>query len=263
MLRYPGGKSRAVKKLAPLIPSTTQHVIAPFLGGGSFELYLTGQGITVEASDLFPQLVTFWQVMQSTPDALADRLDALLGTVDKTMFATMQHALRTKSVSESAEDALDVATWFYAVNRCSFSGATLSGGFSRSASVDRFTQSSVDRVRNFHNHLLTVDHRPYQEALQHDADLYFLDPPYLLGGSRDSLYGDRGSMHDSFDHVAFRDLVKDLRQPALITYNNDPTIRELWEDAQWTVHETSWSYGMNASKQSSEVIILNYPIPTV
>lgn len=54
MLRYPGGKTRAIKVLAPLVPKNTNKVVSPFLGGGSFELYLTGLGIEVTASDLFP-----------------------------------------------------------------------------------------------------------------------------------------------------------------------------------------------------------------
>lgn len=178
MLRYPGGKSRAIKVLSPLVPEGTSTVTSPFLGGGSFELHLTGRGITVDASDLFSQLVDFWTVMDKGPSLLADRLGGLLGEIDKETFVSLQKKLRTPE---------DIAIWFYAVNRCSFSG-----GHSKAAASGRFTPSSVT-------------HRDY-----HDADLFFLDPPYLLGGSRESLYGDRGDMHESFDHVEFRDLVKVL-----------------------------------------------------
>ena len=253
MLRYPGGKSRAVKVLSPLVPEDTSTVISPFMGGGSFELYLTGRGITVDASDLFSQLVDFWTVMDKSPSLLADRLDGLLGKVDKEAFLSLQKKLRTNEGTPE-----DIATWFYAVNRCSFSGATLSGGYSKAAASGRFTPSLVKRVRDYRNDLLTVTHRDYRDAMTGDADLFFLDPPYLLGGSRESLYGDRGDMHESFDHVGFRDLVKDTGGRALITYNNVEAVHDLWADDQWTVSEVSWSYGMNASKKSSEVVITNY-----
>lgn len=90
--------------------------------------------------------------------------------------------------------------------------------------------------------------------------MLFLDPPYLLGGSRDSLYGNKGDLHDSFNHVEFRDIIKDRNVPSLITYNNTPEIHELWNDDQWNLREVSWSYGMNATKKSSEVVITNYPL---
>lgn len=255
MLRYPGGKTRAIKVLAPLVPKSTNKVVSPFLGGGSFELYLTSLGIEVTASDLFPQLVDFWTVMDENPHTLADSLDLLIGTVDKEMFHDFQKHLRHEERTPK-----DIATWFYAVNRCSFSGATLSGGYSKAAAEGRFTPSSVDRVRNYHNDLLTVSCKEYKDAVEQDTDMLFLDPPYLLGGSRDSLYGNKGDLHDSFNHVEFRDIIKDRNVPSLITYNNTPEIHELWNDDQWNLREVSWSYGMNATKKSSEVVITNYPL---
>lgn len=146
MLRYPGGRSRAVKVFSTLVPEDTSTVISPFMGGGSFELYLTGRGISVEASDLFSQLVDFWTVMDKNPSLLADRLEGLLGEIDKETFLSLQERLRTNEGTPE-----DIATWFYAVNRCSFSGAILSGGYSKAAASGRFTPSSVERVRGYHN----------------------------------------------------------------------------------------------------------------
>lgn len=36
---------------------------------------------------------------------------------------------------------------YFIINRCSFNGATLSGEFSLNASKKRFTQSSIDRIK--------------------------------------------------------------------------------------------------------------------
>ena len=42
-LRYPGGKSRATKKIGPYIPDLREYdeFREPFLGGGSVSLYVT------------------------------------------------------------------------------------------------------------------------------------------------------------------------------------------------------------------------------
>lgn len=249
VLRYPGGKTRAVKILQEYIPSTIQSVQAPFLGGGSFELYLTSQGIRVQSYDNFSQLTTFWNELLTRPETLADVLQKCLNTIDKETFTATQQRLIQQSGS-----SMEIARDFYIVNRCSFSGATLSGGYSSSAATQRFTQSSIDRIRNFHNDLLQVQHGDALEVIP-DAqeDMLFLDPPYLLEES--SLYGVRGDKHKDFDHETFFQAVQESGKPFLLTYNNHPDIRELWKEYQQV--ETSWSYGMNASKKSSELIIHN------
>ena len=55
-LRYPGGKSRAVKTLMEFIPDDCGELCSPFLGGGSFELALAEKGITVHAYDGFKRI---------------------------------------------------------------------------------------------------------------------------------------------------------------------------------------------------------------
>lgn len=48
-LRYPGGRSRAVKHIIPLIPKRTKRIASPFLGGGSVELACADLGMKVWA----------------------------------------------------------------------------------------------------------------------------------------------------------------------------------------------------------------------
>ena len=44
------------------------------------------------------------------------------------------------------EDNMNQSVHYFILNRCSFSGATLSGGFSKESSVKRFTKSSIARI---------------------------------------------------------------------------------------------------------------------
>ena len=46
------------------------------------------------------------------------------------------------------EDPLEQATFFFILNRTSFSGSTLSGGFSQESAIKRFTQSSIQRIED-------------------------------------------------------------------------------------------------------------------
>ena len=63
-LRYPGGKSRAVKQVLALLPRGLDLLCSPFLGGASIELACAGRGIAVRGYDSFQPLVAFWQCLQ-------------------------------------------------------------------------------------------------------------------------------------------------------------------------------------------------------
>ena len=46
-LRYPGGKSRAVKIISEHIRKDTTQICSPFFGGGSLEIHWAQNGIRV------------------------------------------------------------------------------------------------------------------------------------------------------------------------------------------------------------------------
>ena len=83
--------------------------------------------------------------------------------------------------------------------------------------------------------------------------LLFTDPPYYLE-NKAKLYGIKGDIHENFNHQHLFDLLKD-RKNWILTYNDCEYIRKLYRD--YTIIDTAWSYGMNKTKKSSEIIILS------
>lgn len=259
VLRYPGGKSRACKILETMLPPNVHNVCSPFIGGGSFELFLTKNNIQVEGFDKFRTLTIFWQELLSQPEELAEEIAKYSHKVDKTLFKELQNELKETEKNQHVLNPLDTAVKFFVLNRCSFSGATLSGGYSKESSEKRFTASIIDKVRNFNNPFLTVKHADCYETLDdldEKIDLLFLDPPYFLETDKNVLYGVNGDLHKNFNHYLFKEKIEKLQKPFLLTYNNSSEIRELWSD--YHLVETNWSYGMNKSKKSSELIVRNY-----
>lgn len=255
LLRYPGGKTRARTTLSNYLDDSDTRILSPFFGGGSFELYATGLGCHVDGYDAFYPVACFWQEVLSDPHGLADSIEKYLGKVDKRKFLSLQHKIKNKDHSSNSE----LACWFFIVNRCSFSGATLSGGFSSSAAKDRFTLSSINRVRNFFNPQVTVSFGNAFDILATDLssyDLVFLDPPYKLDDS--FLYGVSGSAHKGFDHDKLAVMVKEVAKETkvILTYNDSQEVRDLYQG--FRIDSAQWSYGMNASKKSSEIIICNF-----
>jgi len=254
-LRYPGGKTRACKTLDTILNthiniSSFDNLVSPFFGGGSFEFHIQNNyNLQIIANDKFTPLYNFWSMCKSSKDNLCNELNKELNRVDKVKF----NELRRKIMNE--KDNLTQSVMYFIINRCSFSGATLSGGFSLEASQKRFTKSSIDRVKKLDLKQFDIYNFDFEDFINqnnNDKNLMFLDPPYYLK-SKSHLYGKNGDMHEGFDH---KKLYKCLstKKNWFMTYNNCDYIKNLYKD--FTIIETSWSYGMNKSKESSEIVII-------
>ncbi|MEG0037438.1 MAG: DNA adenine methylase [Victivallaceae bacterium] len=246
-LRYPGGKSKAIKQILELVPEGIDTLCSPFLGGGSIELACAStRDIKVFGYDAFEPLVVFWQELLSNRDDLVKIITEHYYPLTRTKFYDLQKKFL------SIEDRKERASAFFALNRASFSGTTLSGGMS--PEHKRFTESSIDRIRNFtiDKNKFTVKHADFRDSIvQHKDDFMYLDPPYLID---QKLYGKNGDMHSSFDHKALADLLT-KREGWILSYNDCTEIRELYKGHEFL--EPKWTYGMNNSKKSNEVLILS------
>ena len=242
-LRYPGGKSRAVGVLKNYIPPNTKTLVSPFLGGGSFELSCAADGLKVYGADAFMPLINFWQHAKDTPDSLAEKVKSYY-PIEKEQFYVLQ-----KKIMGMPND-LGQAAIFFVLNRCSFSGTTLSGGMS--PGHPRFTESAIDRLRNFTAPNLYVEYADFQNTInKYPEDLLYLDPPYLVSSN---LYGKKGNMHNQFDHAGLADLLRN-RSGWILSYNDHPDIRKMYEGFDICIPE--WVYGMSKNKNSNELLILN------
>ena len=140
---------------------------------------------------------------------------------------------------------------FFVLNRITFSGVVDSGGYSQSAYEKRFTLSSIERVKLISLALTDVEitNEDYTRNLfdENNNVFIFLDPPYWKT-TESKLYGTRGTLHThSFDHKLFAENMKKCHHKWLITYDDSPMIRKLFDFAD--IHEWSLQYGMNNYKK--------------
>ncbi len=263
-LRYPGGKSRAVKILNNIFiayfkPETFTTVFSPFVGGSSFEFFLQNNyGFNLILNDKFKPLANFWLQVKHDCDSLCNNIEKY-PIITKEMFKK----LRSEILFES--DPIKQATSYFIINRCSFSGATLSGGFSEESSKLRYTKSSINRIRKLNFDRINIFNEDFSNFLidniiktPDDIQNYFifLDPPYYLE-KKSKLYGANGDLHVDFEHNKLKDILTDIdnRCSWLLTYNNCDFIRELYKD--YIILDVDWKYGMNTTKKSSEIVILS------
>ena len=258
-LRYPGGKTRACAILNNVFQeqfdaSLFDTVVSPFFGGGSFEFFLQHKyGYNILANDKFTPLYSFWQNCKENKEELSTRLEKTVTSINMTKgdFCSYRNGIMQLT------DPLEQAISYFIINRCSFSGSTLSGGFSEDASKKRFTPSSIQKIKNLDLtgvDFLNIDATDMiQQHRTSDKQFLFLDPPYQLE-KKSTLYGLRGDLHVRFDHLKLYETVRH-QQNWILTYNNSDWIKELYKE--FHIHEVDWKYGMNKSKQSSEIVIIS------
>jgi DNA adenine methylase len=200
--------------------------------------------MTVYGNDLFRPLYTFWTTAQEDAELLAERVKDQM-PVSKERFLDLRSGIMTSS--EMARD-------YYIINRCSFSGATFCGGYSKQAAEGRLTASSLLTLRSVDLSSVRFSNMDCNTFLgEHppsDDTLVYADPPYVIASY---IYGRDGDMHEGFNHAAFAETLRG-RNDWILSYNNCELVRTLYAGCRF--FEESWSYGMNKSKKSSELIIL-------
>jgi DNA adenine methylase len=257
-LRYPGGKTRACKILNDIMIKHFEiekfdNIISPFFGGGSFEFYIQNTyNLNIIANDKFKPLYNFWHICINENNKLCEKLNGNINNVTKEKFILFRKQIMNE------ENNLIQAYLYFIINRCSFSGSTLSGGFSLESSEKRFTESSILKIKQLNLTNFTIFNNDYKDFLiqnknnKNNKNLIFLDPPYYLE-KKSKLYGNNGDMHENFDHdELFKFISKENNW--IITYNNCDYIKTLYKN--FKIIETNWSYGMNKSKKSSEIVII-------
>lgn len=259
-LRYPGGKSRAIKIIAPLMPAFKEFR-EPFVGGGSVFFYAKQKYPEKKfwINDLYYKLYEFWNQSQSKLDQVVDQV---MLWKDEFEEGKKLHRFLIDNLSEFNE--VEIASAFFVLNRITFSGTSESGGYSNQAFLKRFTPSSIERLKLIDQvledtEITNVDFQKVIEAEGEDVFL-FLDPPYY-SATKSALYGKNGNMHKGFDHERFADVMKNTNHQWLITYDNCEYIRELFSFANIFTWELT--YGMrNVTKDSAqkekEIFISNY-----
>lgn len=257
VLRYPGGKTRAVKHILPFIPDDCTVLYSPFFGGGSIELTCAKRESiqTIVANDKFELLINFWRCVQTNSDELITSLENTRTSMTKETFT------QYRNIIESTSDNIEKAKMYFAINRCSFSGSTFSGGFSNEASKKRFTKSSIQKINTLKQSIAKCDFSSLdvstfldEKVVNLPGHYIYADPPYLLSAGSNKLYGNNGNLHDNFDHVALQRKLDRLDR-WILSYNDIPIIREMYKN--YKIIPLTWKYGMNHSKLSSEILILS------
>jgi DNA adenine methylase len=261
-LRYPGGKSKAIKFIAPLIPNF-QEYREPFVGGGSVFIHLKQLYPKCHfwINDIYENLFYFWLYCQQDLQGLINKVKEW-----KLEFKEGKELYKFLNENLNSFSELEKASAFFIFNRITFSGTTESGGYSQKAFEKRFTESSILRVEMLAEILpdITITNYDYEQVINAKGNdvFLFLDPPYYKA-EKSSLYGKRGNLHKGFDHERLANILKKTQNQWLMTYDDSIYIQELYSFAN--ISTWNLTYGMrnikgNINQKEIELFISNYDL---
>lgn len=240
-LRYPGGKARFAPFIADLMRTNNLdggHYLEPYAGGAGVALDLLFDDVAshIHINDVDPAIAAFWVAATEHADELLELLDATPVTIDQ--WHRWRAVLHEPETATPAEQGF--ATLF--LNRTNRSGILkggVIGGHAQSGSYKldaRFNKQAL-RVRLERIHAnssrISVYGLDARQLLNNVPQilpkraLVYLDPPYFVKGQ--GLYR---NFYSTKDHEGLaRFLQSDrFRRPWLVSYDDAPEIRAMYED---------------------------------
>lgn len=278
-LRYPGGKQKDIPFLSEVIDRVNKtfsikEFREPFLGGGSVLLYAIAN-LSAElywGNDAHSLLMDFWCQTQEDVESLCKLVTELRiaysGPKHKSSEWTQFRSDYLKMLETLPNNRLHRAAKFFILNRSTSSGTTESGGLTPLAYCDRFTASSIERLRALNGRLKKVifTSQDYQELIRKPGKnvFIFLDPPYL-SAEASKLYGKSGNLHTGFNHGLLAAELRNCPHDWLMTIDNSPGILNLYSWANiypWEKLYSMTNADGRKSKGGKELLVASFKIAT-
>jgi DNA adenine methylase len=216
-LRWPGGKSRLLPYLLPLIRPHTIFVEA-FAGGAALTLAKEPSKVEV-INDINGELVNLYRHAQF-------HIDALVAEVEFTLNSRLDlEAL----IEQPGFTGLQQAARYLLRNRLSFGGGGSSFAVSKQAQPSRSAVLEKLRALNARLDKVAVENLPYERLFKNydsQGTLWFCDPPYTVGEVDTYAAWDQDRM------AGFAAAVAGLQGDWIVTVNDTPENRALFKGHQ-------------------------------
>ncbi len=244
---WPGGKRRLAPEIIARLP---EHICYAEVFGGGLAVLLAKEHSKIEAvNDASSDLVRFFRVVRFHHEEFIREVTLVLNSREEFKDFREQPGLT---------DVQRAARW-YTVQRLSFGGrgkhygkSKKAGGSayasreSRLASIEMLS-ARLDRVNVEH-----LDWRAFLDQYDCDTTAFFLDPPYVEG-----MQYDVGAWTET-DHIDLAERVLALEGGWVLTYDDTPLVRRLYEGCMIERFERKKGIGNNHGKSTgtlAEVII--------
>lgn len=262
-LRYPGGKSQLTPFVVELLRTNNLFdctYVEPFAGGAgiAWTLLLSGYVSEVWINDFDPAIHAFWHAVLNNTDALCDRIEKIPVSIEEWH---RQRAVQT----ETAPSLLDLGYSTFFLNRTNRSGILKGGVIGGKQQTGDYLIDCRFNKRDLIAKIRRIAiYRDQIKLTRMDAEQFIrsefkklsphalanIDPPYYCRGPE--LYC---SFYEHQDHVMLANAVRRIKQPWMLTYDDTPEIRLMYEGLP--THSKELLYSAQVKRSAVELMVLS------
>ena len=246
-----GGKKALRDEIISRFPTDYKRYIEVF-GGGGWVLFHKNPGNDFEVyNDRNPNLANLYRCVRDHPDELIAELTYALNS--RTDFDYIRKVMKTPTEIPDVKRA----AYFYQLIRYSYAS-----GLDSYASQPHSMWNNFPLITNACARLqkVVIENKDFGKLIdQYDRpeSFFYCDPPYF---ETEDYYEDVGFTKD--DHIRLADRLSSIEGKYLLSYNDCPEIRELYESRGARIESISRLSNIaqryEAGKQYDELIISNY-----
>lgn len=250
-MAWVGGKKALRDEVLARFPRNYKRYIEVF-GGAGWVLFHKPPGNDFEVfNDFNGNLVNLYRCVREQPEALRDELRYMLNS--RLDFEYMKQMLHSKAVLPDVRRA----AYYYALIRYSYAAGTSSFGGQPHAMWNNFPliESAAGRLQK-----VVIENKDCVKLIrQYDRpeSFFYCDPPYY---NADQYY--EAVSEDGFDHAGLVDALLGIKGKFLLSYNDCPEIRALYDRPGIVVEGISRLSNIaqryENGKQYPELLISNY-----
>lgn len=261
-LRYPGGKSQLAPFVIELLRANDLFgsvYVEPFAGGAgiAWKLLFDGYASEVWINDIDPAIHAFWHCVLNRTDDLCAKIEATEVTMEEWH---KQRGLQSTARPQSL--ALGFSTFF--LNRTNRSGILKAGVIGGLAQAGEWKLDCRFKKKDLIEKICRIAlYRDQISLTREDASSFLsstvktlpqqalinIDPPYYRKGPE--LYC---SFYDHADHERLAKTIRKLKRPWMLTYDDAPEIRALYDGLPTTTKELT--YYAQVKRTGVELLVL-------
>ncbi|PID66569.1 MAG: adenine methyltransferase [Gammaproteobacteria bacterium] len=245
-----GGKFQLANRIIPLIPEHTCYV-EPF-AGAAWVLFKKQPSKSEVINDINQDVINLYRMIKHHPDALCNELALALPSRNEFERLMLTPAETLTEIQRAAR--------FLYIHRCSFGGKIYKNHFGTAkTSPPKFNPVSLqDELRLVHQRISRcfIECQDYTQVIQrYDGKdtFFYIDPPYW-GCEND--YGEKIFSPEDFKSLA--ELLIDAKGKFLMSINDTPEIREIYNDFNLTPVSLSYSVSKSKPTIANELFITNF-----
>lgn len=250
-MAWVGGKKALRDEILARFPRNYKRYIEVF-GGAGWVLFHKPPGNDFEVfNDFNGNLVNLYRCVREQPEALRDELRYMLNS--RLDFEYMKQMLHSQAVLPDVRRA----AYYYALIRYSYAAGTSTFGSQPHAMWNNFPliESAAGRLQK-----VVIENKDCVKLIrQYDRpeSFFYCDPPYY---NADQYY--EAVSTDGFDHAGLADALLGIKGKFLLSYNDCPEIRALYDRPGIVIEGISRLSNIaqryENGKQYPELLISNY-----